>query len=41
MTDANIKSLTSAIILQAVRDYLSVKASHKKQEEILKDLRSP
>ena len=41
MTDANIKSLTSAIILQAVRDYLSVKASPKKQEEILKDLRSP
>lgn len=41
MTDASIKSLTSAIILQAVRDYLSPKASPKKQDEILKDLRSP
>lgn len=40
MTDANIRSLISAILLQAVRDYFSPKANPKKQAEILKDLRS-
>ena len=40
MTDANIKSLTSAILLQAVKDYLSPRTKPKAQEKILKDLRS-
>lgn len=40
MTDANIKSLTSAILLQAVKDYLSPRTKPKTQAQILKDLRS-
>lgn len=40
MTDANIKSLTSAILLQAVKDYFSPKTKPKAQAQILKDLRS-
>lgn len=41
MTNASINELTTAIILQAVRDYFSPKTNQKKQDEILKDLRSP
>lgn len=38
MTETAIRSLAAAITLQAVRDYF---AYPDKQEEILKDLRSP
>lgn len=39
--DADVKSLTIAIILQAVKDYFSVRTNDKKRAQILKDLRSP
>ena len=39
MTDANIRSLACAILMQAVKDYLYT--TPEKQAVILKDLRSP
>ena len=40
MNNGNIKDLTSAITLQAVRDYFSKGATPKKRRKILRELRS-
>ena len=40
MTDENIQKLTSAILMQAVRDYVADGATYEERQQILKDLRS-
>ena len=40
MNDTNIRELTCAITMQAVRDYFDPKVTPKKRAAILKDLRS-
>lgn len=39
MTDANIRNLACAIIMQAVKDFLD--GTDKQRNAVLKDLRSP
>ena len=40
MTDENIQKLTSAILMQAVRDYVAEGVTYEERQQILKDLRS-
>ena len=40
MNDAQTRNLTCAIIMQAVKDYFDANGNTKKQETILKELRS-
>jgi hypothetical protein len=40
MTNENIQKLTSAILMQAVRDYVADGTTYEQRQQILKDLRS-
>lgn len=40
MTNENIQKLTSAILMQAVRDYVAEGTTYEERQQILKDLRS-
>lgn len=40
MTDENIQKLTSAILMQAVKDYVADGTTYEQRQQILKDLRS-
>ena len=41
MSDANIRNLTCAITMQAVKDYFASGVTPKKQQTILRELRAP
>lgn len=40
MTNENIQKLTSAILMQAIRDYVADGVTYEERQQILKDLRS-